>query len=301
MHDRRRASAVALLALLWAVLLVMVIKMKVGLDSASLSLVAAAFHSLVCGVSALVSLLLLRRSTAGHGRLETLTVLLLWSILGIGTWSIGGLVLRSWDSAGGLGLRLPSLSPLLFQSLGILTLITICLAMFGRPLALSLRQPLLRVTANFILQDAWINGLVWVSLLLVGQGYVWLDGALALLILGVTDLSAWRLIVQQLPMLAQPQAIAPEAIAQVVQQVDGVLRCGSIRSRGLVGRHIWVELQVALHPDFREIEDVITEQIEAALRRRYGATQTIIKIIEPKPQAILEHPIEAPERSYDWN
>jgi divalent metal cation (Fe/Co/Zn/Cd) transporter len=298
MHDRRRASAIALLALLWAVLLVMVIKMTVGLQSASLSLVAASFHSLVCGASALVSLLLLRRS-AGHGRLETLTVLVLWSVLGFGAVAIGGLVLRSWGSAGSI--RLPSLSPLLFQTLAILTLINLCLAMFGRPLALSLGQPLLRVTANFILQDAWMSALVWVSLLLVGQGYGWLDGALALLILAVVFLSAWRLILQQLPMLAQPQAIAPEAIAQVVHQVDGVLRCGSIRSRGLVGRQIWVELQVALHPDFREIEDVISEQIEAALRRRYGATQTMIHIVEPKPQAIQEPPIEAPGRSYDWN
>jgi divalent metal cation (Fe/Co/Zn/Cd) transporter len=298
MHDRRRASAIALLALLWAVLLVMVIKMTVGLQSASLSLVAASFHSLVCGVSALVSLLLLRRS-AGHGRLETLTVLVLWSVLGFGAVSIGGLVLRSWTIAGSI--RLPNLSPLLFQTLAILTVISLCLAMFGRPLALSLRQPLLRITANFILQDAWISALVWVSLLLVGQGYGWLDGALALVILAVIFLSAWRLILQQLPMLAQPQAIAPEAIAQVVHQVDGVLRCGSIRSRGLVGRQIWVELQVALHPDFREIEDVITDQIEAALRRRYGATQTIIQVIEPKPQAIQDPPIETSERSYDWN
>jgi divalent metal cation (Fe/Co/Zn/Cd) transporter len=298
MHDRRRASAIALLALLWAVLLVMVIKMMVGLQSASLSLVAAAFHSLVCGVSALVSLLLLRRA-AGYGRLETLTVLLLWSMLGFGAMSIGGLALRSWGLEGSV--RLPSLNPLLFQTLGILTLISLCLAMFGRPLALSLRQPLLRVTANFILQDAWISGLVWVSLLLVGQGYAWLDAALALTILVVVYLTAWRLILQQLPMLAQPQAIAPEAIAQVVHQVDGVLRCGTIRSRGLVGRQIWVELQVALHPDFREIEDVIIDQIEAALRRRYGATQTVIHIIEPKPQTLQGEPIEAPERSYDWN
>jgi cation diffusion facilitator family transporter len=298
MHDRRRASAIALLALLWAVLLVMVIKMMVGLQSASLSLVAAAFHSLVCGVSALVSLLLLRRS-AGHGRLETLTVLLLWSMLGFGAMSIGGLALRSWGLDGSV--RLPNLNLLLFQTLGILTLISLCLAMFGRPLALSLRQPLLRVTANFILQDAWISGLVWVSLLLVGQGYVWLDAALALMILVVVYLTAWRLILQQLPMLAQPQAIAPEAIAQVVHQVDGVLRCGAIRSRGLVGRQIWVELQVALHPDFREIEDVIIDQIEAALRRRYGATQTVIHIIEPKPQTIQGETIEASERSYDWN
>lgn len=301
MHDRRRASAVALLALLWAVLLVMVIKMMVGLEASSLSLIAAAFHSLICGVSTLVSLLLLRRSPQGHGRLETLVILVLWSILGFAGVSIIGLALRSWGILAG-PLRLPTMGPMLFQTLAILTVVNVCLALFGRPLALAFQQPLLRVSANFILQDAWLSGLVGLSLLMVGQGYYWLDGALALLILAVIYLSAWRLIQQQLPMLAQQTAIAPEAIAQVVHQVDGVLRCGSIRSQGLVGRMVWIDLQVSLHPDFREIEDIIREQIETALRRRYGATQAIVHITALQPQ-VVQDPIgtETPENSYDWN
>jgi divalent metal cation (Fe/Co/Zn/Cd) transporter len=296
MHDRRRASAVALLALLWAVLLMMVIKLLVGLESASLSLVAAAFHSLLCGVSALVGLLLLRRSSLGHGRLETLVVLLFWSMLGFGAVSIVGWVLRS----GAGTVRLPTTGPMLFQTLGILTVVAGCLAFFGRPLALSLRQPLLRVTSNFILQDTWVSVLVLAGLALVTQGYVWIDRVLALGIVALIYGGAWRMIQLQLPLLSQPMAIAPEAIAQVVHQVDGVLRCGAIRSRGIVGRQLWIEVQVVLHPDFDDLEALIRQQIESALRRHYGSAQTIVEIMEAKPQPIGQ-PSEPSKPSFDWN
>ena len=45
---------------------------------------------------------------------------------------------------------------------------------------------------------------------------------------------------------APPRPSPPEAIAAIANSVQGVTRCMSIRSRGMVGRQVWVELRLAI-------------------------------------------------------
>jgi divalent metal cation (Fe/Co/Zn/Cd) transporter len=147
------------------------------------------------------------------------------------------------------------------------------------------------------LGDAWLSGVTLAGIIAVWQQQAWVDPCLAFLLTLFAVISLWQVLQDQLPTLLRPMAIAPEAIAHVVAQVEGVTRCVRIRSRGLVGRQVWIELHVAIHPDFRGVTNIVRERIDAALRMQYGPLRTQISAEEaqPNPTAYLNYP------DYEWS
>ena len=101
------------------------------------------------------------------------------------------------------------------------------------------------------LQDVWLNVGLLLSLVLILFGYRWLDSMLTIALVLTSGVSLWRVIRRQLPTLIQPIAIAPEALVQLVRQVQGVTHCVKVQSRGIVGRQVWVEMTLVLHPEFK--------------------------------------------------
>lgn len=118
--------------------------------------------------------------------------------------------------------------------------------------------------------------MVLTGLIAIGQGYRWLDPLLAILLVFLSSKSLWNMLNHQLPMLLKPTAIAPEAISQIACQVEGVTRCTRILSRGMVGRQVWIEIHLALHPEFMVIAQTIGERVERTLREHYGPVRAQI-------------------------
>jgi hypothetical protein len=91
--------------------------------------------------------------------------------------------------------------------------------------------------------------------------------------------SGWRVVCRQVPTLLQQVAIAPEALIQIAQQVQGVTSCDAVQSRGVVGRQVWVEMDVVLHPEFMSSQNWVKQQIEAMIRDRYGPVQVMTTVM----------------------
>ena len=134
----------------------------------------------------------------------------------------------------------------------------------------------LQLATQHILKDAWLSALVLCGIIAIGQGYRWIDPALSLVVVAMSVRSLWQVLCQQLPMLLTPTAIAPEAIAHIACQIEGVTRCTRILSRGMVGRQVWIELHLALHPEFMVIAQSIGERVEKSLRDHYGPVRAQI-------------------------
>ena len=120
--------------------------------------------------------------------------------------------------------------------------------------------------------------LVLIGLIGVWRGYRWLDPAIALFMVLTCLTSFWRILNWQLPSFMQQVAIAPEALAQTIHQVEGITHCYDIRSRGIVGRQIFVEMRLILHPECMSIARSIAERVERAIRDRYGPAKVVIYI-----------------------
>ncbi|MEY3297160.1 MAG: hypothetical protein RLZZ597_420 [Cyanobacteriota bacterium] len=282
---QRRTSYRLLLATLWAMLLLLAVEVIGGWATGSLALLAEALHTLIDSFSTVLSLVAvtspqrqLGREVWGHGRGEVAATLILCAFLGFTGLSLLFIALRQLGAGLGDG---ATPFPVLMEGhvlrlTALMVIVNIALAVYASYQARSLNSLALRLNTQHVLADAWLSLVLVAVLVAIDYRQVWLDPVFALGGLSLVPRSLWRVLNEQLPMLIRPTAIAPEAIAHLVTQVEGVTHCRRIRSRGMVGRQVWVELHLALHPEYMEVADAIGEQIEALLRRQYGPLRTQI-------------------------
>ena len=283
--QQRQTCYRLLLMMLWANLVILTIEVIAGWVSQSLCLLAESLHTLIDVFSTALSLTAvasphrpLGREIWGHGRGEAGGALILASVLGFFGVSVVIVALGQFEMA---VQRVTTPFPVevtvaLMQLMAAMVAIALALALLVSYQGRSLNSLALRLTTQHVLGDGWLSIVVLLSLVGIWRGYTWLDplGAIALVIF--TLHSFWRVLDNQLPTLLRPSAIAPEAIAQIVTQVEGVTRCNLIRSRGMVGRQVWVELYLAVHPEFLGLSRTIGERVESALRQHYGPVNTQI-------------------------
>lgn len=311
-RNPRGVSRQVLFVTLWLTLLVLAVKVWAGWATRSLSLLAEALHTVIDSFSTVLSLVAVSaphrisgREVWGHGRLEATLALMLSAVLGFACFSLLGLSLQQLGTTQDLTPLLPVRMPLpLIGLLTIVFLASLGLATFQKRLAKTLESTALRVNANQVLQDAWLSLIVLIGLVGIWKGYRWLDPLVAIGMVLTAVISSWRVLNWQLPLMVRQTAIAPEAISQLVKQVQGIVCCYQIRSRGIVGRQVLIEMRLVLHPEFMGASQWIMEQIEATIREHYGPVQVRMEI-DDEPDEL--HPSDErarsrnPSRELDWN
>jgi cation diffusion facilitator family transporter len=291
-QGRRRASRQVLLASLWLALLILVVKVWIGWATQSLSLLAESLQTLVNGFSILLSTIAstsrypTSREVGGHGKVESVLALLLAALMGFACLSLLVVSVQQLEAIAQEASWLPVRvnSPLL-QLLGVVVATNFCLACFQRYEAGLLENSALRFSAGHLFQDTWLMLPVLAGLVGVGRGYLWLDPLLAMVLVLAAIGNCWRVFNWQLPSLMRQIAIAPEALAQTIHQVEGITHCYSIQSRGIVGRQVFVEMRLILHPECMSIARSIAERVERAIRDRYGPAKVVIYIDSDRPKS----------------
>ncbi|MBF2036011.1 MAG: cation diffusion facilitator family transporter [Leptolyngbyaceae cyanobacterium T60_A2020_046] len=297
----RRLSYRLLLTLLWVTLLVLGIEAIAGWTHQSLLLLAEALHTAIDALSTGLALVAvaspqrtLGREVLGHGRAEVVTTLLVVAVLGFtGLSLVVAIAQQAWMGLfRGEGALLVEIDRPMIYLIAIAMMVCLVSVLYGHYRSRSLGSLALTLHTRHGLQDAWLSGVTLAGLVAIWQNQRWVDPCLALVLLGFATRSLWRVLGDQLPTLVRPMAIAPEAIAHIATQVEGVTRCMRIRSRGLVGRQVWVELHLAIHPEFLSVAHLVGERVEAALRQHYGPVRTQIWVEEAQPpaSAYLDNP-----------
>lgn len=280
--------------MLWLALVVFAIELTAGWASHSLCLLAEALHTLVDVFSTLLSVIAiaspqrtLGKEIWGHGRAEAAGALTLSALMGFAGISI---LLKAFDQASAFfqvpqgAFPVSMTLPLIFL-VGIGMIVTTSAAWFLTEQSKQNSSLALKLNAEHILGNSWLSGILLVGLFAIARGQRWLDPLLASIWVLLAVKSLWNMLQTQLPMLLKPTAIAPEAINQLVCQTEGVTRCTRILSRGMVGRQVWVELHIALHPEYMVIANSIGENVERSLRDHYGPVRTKIWLDSTRPKA----------------
>lgn len=311
-RNQKGVSRQILLMSLWLTLLMLVVKVGAAWATRSLSIFAESLHTVIDGFSTVLSLIAISspnrqsgREVWGHGRLETGLALLLVALLGFAGLSLFGVAVDQFATDP----TLRTLPPIRMRLsvIGLLAMVylaSVGLALFERKVSRSLDSSILKLNARHLLQDAWLTAFLLLGLFGIWRGYAWFDPFLTIIMVVTAGLSCWRALNWQLPLMVRQVAIAPEAIGQIVRQVQGVTQCYDVRSRGLVGRQVFVEMQIRVHPEFLGASEWIVEQIEGAIRDRYGPVQVMIFVEEAQDE--LQHPFEQvrsdqSSREMDWN
>ncbi|MGB3295039.1 MAG: cation diffusion facilitator family transporter [Phormidesmis sp.] len=282
---QRRVSYRLLLMVLWATLLVFAVELTAGWVSQSLCLLAESLHTLIDVFSTLLGLIAvsspqrtLGKEIWGHGRGEAAGALILSAVLGFAGISLVLIAFSQFESllqttqgAFQVEVTLPLI--ILIWTMVALMLTAVLVAAYQ---SRGLHSLALKLNTQHIMADAWLTWVVLIALVAISRGYTWIDPLLSIALVALAVKSLWQMLQQQLPMLLKPTAIAPEAIAQIACQVEGVTRCTRILSRGMVGRQVWIELHLALHPEFMVIANTIGERVERSLREHYGPVRAQI-------------------------
>ncbi|MEM8543621.1 MAG: cation diffusion facilitator family transporter [Cyanobacteria bacterium P01_H01_bin.119] len=314
--DSRQSSSRLLLITLWITLLVLAIEVGAGLARQSLCLMAESLHTLVDGYSTVLSAVavssqqrVLGREIWGHGRAEAAGALLMAGFMGFSGVSLLTLSLQQIEGAiqGEAVTFLVQIDAPIIYLVTAAVFVSLGLAFLCSHRARKSPSLAFKLNVNHVLQDAWLSLIMLVGLVAISRGMKWVDPLLTLIMTPMAIRGFWRVLNAQMPMLLRPTAIAPEAVAQIVRQVEGVTRCTRILSRGMVGRQLWIELDLVLHPDYIAVADQVGEQVEAAIRDRYGPVRTVIFVEEfrsaPSPDFDPVPPppqFPTPERESDW-
>ncbi len=294
---QRRMSYRLLLMVLWATLLLFAVELTAGWVSHSLCLLAESLHTLIDVFSTLLGLIAvaspqrtLGREIWGHGRGEAAGALILSAVLGFAGISITLIAFGQFESllqtsrgAFQAEVTLPLI--ILMWTMVALMMIAVLVAAYQ---SRSIHSLALKLNTQHIVADAWVTLIVLIGLIAISRGYSWVDPLLSIILVTLAVRSLWQMLQGQLPMLLKPTAIAPEAIAQIACQVEGVIRCTRILSRGMVGRQVWIELHLALHPEFMVIANTIGERVERSLREQYGPVRAQIWLDQTYSEGLTE-------------
>jgi cation diffusion facilitator family transporter len=283
--DRRRVGQL-LLGLLWLTLLVLAMKLWIGWALQSLSLIASSLHTLVASFSILLNVIALtspyitQRDVLGHSKLESILSFMLSALMGFAGFSLLAISAQQLEAVLSQSPPLLSvhISLFLLRLPAALAAAIFCLACLTGLQASKMDNSALRMSANHLFQDFWLMMIVLGGLVGTWQNYVWLDPLLAIVLVVIAIAHCGWVMNRQLPSLIQQVAIAPEALAQTVHQIEGITHCYDILTRGIVGRQIYVEMRLILHPECVSIARTIAERVERTIRERYGPARVVIYI-----------------------
>jgi cation diffusion facilitator family transporter len=149
-------------------------------------------------------------------------------------------------------------------------------------------SPILIADARHTMSDVWVTITVLLGLVGVWVGNTanipqlqWLDVILSFPVAFLVFSSGWKVLMENLPLLVDEMAIAPEVIHQIVLEVPGVLNCHAIASRGVVGRQVFIEMHLIVSAQDVETAHAITEAVEARLSQQFSPVRILIHVEPP--------------------
>ena len=122
---------------------------------------------------------------------------------------------------------------------------------------------------------------VMVGLVASRAGYPMVDLVVGLVIAAIIGKVGWRILSESSRVLADSSRIDPALIKSVVMQIDGVLACHKVRTRGNMGQ-VYVDLHIHVPPEMSiAAAHIIAHQAEAAVMQAFSEVTEVIVHLEP--------------------
>src|SRR5512133_3183908 len=262
-------------------------KLVVGYRTGTLSLAADGLDSFFDGFSNVVGLAAIglaarppdREHPDGHRKSETVAALSIAGLMTITTWEL----LK--ESLGRLAN--PQQPVVTVWSFAVLVFSTV---LQGSASGYEFWQGR-REASELLIADARHSGaniLISVAVLaglpLVRLGYAWVDPALALVVTAVMAKLGFDILRDSMPVLVDRAPLDPEAIARVVETVEGVTSYHRIRSRGAADEAA-VDLHVRVGPDLPVARaNAIADEVRDRLLRQVEGVHDVTVHVEAQRQ-----------------
>lgn len=265
-------------------------KMAVGYAIGSISMVADGIHSLADGVSNIIGLIgvTLAGKPAdddhpyGHHKFETLASLAIAGILIMASVNIVKEGIYRFFN--------PQNPQVSWGSIGLMV-ITILLnwgvMYYEYSRGKKLQSDVLVADAMHTRSDIIVSIAVLLTLLGVKYGMPWIDSIASLAIACFIAWAAWNIIKHSADILCDGTRLPVGDVERTVLQVEGVLGCHKIRSRGRAD-WLFVDMHVLVSKDCSLAQaHSISVDVEIAVKKAFGGVGDVVVHIEPFVDAAL--------------
>jgi len=271
-------------------ILLAVIKLYVGWQTKSLSVISDALHSFLDGASSAVGMLAIymaaqppdKQHPYGHRKYEI-----------IATFVLAGLLLLScWEILGTAFTRLlhPVLTPsfswgavlALLATLGI----NFAFSRYQQIKAEELGSPLLAADAAHTRSDVYATALALTGLGTAHFGWFWMDAVAAIGIVVIIARAAYMIIQDSIDTVAEANRLDQDMVRLVVENVKGVENAHDIRSHGMkTDIHLDLHIRIDENLSAKEVFE-IEERVTAAVQNKFPSVTHVA--IRHEPSSLIE-------------
>lgn len=283
-QQAQRVARVLLLTL-FLNLLVAGAKLAVGLAVGALSMVADAVHSFLdsaSNVAGLVGVTLASQPPDaehpyGHRKFEIFAAMAISVLMGATCVEI---LERAWGSLQDPD-HGPNPTPLAFAVMVATMAVNAGVSWYEGHKGRELQSRVLAADSAHTRSDVLASATVLAALAAAEAGWVWVDLAASVLVVGIILRVAYDIVQQSLDVLADHIMLDPGRVASAALGVRGVVSCHKVRSRGMPG-HVFVDLHVQVPPTYSVNQShAVTHAVMAEVKRRIEGVEEVYVHTEP--------------------
>ena len=279
----------AIRRVLWWVLLlnvgVAMAKLGYGLCIDSVSVTADGFHSLFDGTSNIIGLIGLGLAARpadkghpyGHGKYEIFASAAIGALLLFAAWRVGSSAFVRLQNPGAG----PAIDAVSFVIMLATLAVNLVVTTLERRAGKRLGSELLKADASHTASDVLVTMGVIGGLAAVRLGFPIADPLLGLLVAVFIVITAFRVLVSAGGSLADTARLDPAIVADRALEVDGVLGCHDVRTRGSESE-VYVDMHVQVDPSITVAAGhAIAERVEQTIVESFPEVIDAIAHLEP--------------------
>ena len=263
--------------------LVVVIKLVVGIRTASLTVLGAALESGLDALNNVIGMLLVSIAARapdedhpyGHDKFETLGALGIVGFLSISCFELMREGITVLVGGGAATRASPADVSIIVMTLAINAFVVWYERRRGREMG----SAFLLADAEHTRGDILVTVLALGSLFLGRHGGKRIDASLAIAVALIIAWSGWRILQRSIPILVDQRAVEATELRQIIADIPGISEVRGIRSRYSASGVLFAELTIAVPGGTPvDVAHALADRVEESVGRKYGAAEITVHV-----------------------
>ncbi len=259
-------------------------KIAYGVQTDVLSMQADGYHSLFDGVSNIIALIGIyiaakppdREHPYGHRKFETIASIMIALLLAIVAFEIVHSAFGRFGSDAN-----PQVTVVSFAIMLGTIIINYGVTTYERIKGEELDSEVLLADSAHTKSDMYTSISVVIGLVAIHLGYPAIDPLISIMIALVILHAGAEIIFRSLSILCDESQIDTEKIASIVRNIEGVIECHNIRTRGPPGS-LYVDLHVEVDPDMSTYKShTVSHIVQYRIKENIEGIEDVMVHIEP--------------------
>ncbi|WP_407356901.1 cation diffusion facilitator family transporter [Methanolobus sp. WCC5] len=259
-------------------------KIAYGYYTNVLSMQSDGFHSLFDGVSNIIGLIGIhiaakppdKEHPYGHRKFETLASIMIALLLALVAFEI---VHSAFERLGDG--NVPQVTAISFAVMLGTMAINYGVTTYERRVGEEMNSEVLLADSAHTKSDIYVSISVIIGLIAISLGYPVVDPVISILIAVVILHAGAEIIFRSISILCDESQIDTDDIAQVVRNIEGVIDCHRIRTRGPPG-NVYVDLHVEVDPEMSTYKShTISHIVQYRIKENFDGIEDVLVHIEP--------------------